>query len=193
MEENDNKLASVPDNIKDLKTILNASYEDNAKAKEKLEGKGYVFDEALSNKKQKVFYDPETKTPKIVFKGTTDMNEWMRNPLIPFNLEFLDPEFKKSKNLVKQVTEKYENKPDIFGHSRGSSKAEYNATGANKVYTYNKPSKFFQSRIFPTSAKNVTNYRSTFDPVSALDVFKSKNLGGSIMPLKAHSTKIRFH
>jgi len=94
---------------------------------------------------------------------------------------------------VKRVTDKYENKPDIYGHSRGASKAEYNASGANKVYTFNKPSKFFESRIFPTSAKNVMNFRSTFDPVSALDIFKSKNLGRSIMPLKAHSTKIRFH
>lgn len=183
----------ISDNIKDLKTILNASYKNNELAKQDLEDKGYIFDEELSNKKQKVFYDPETKTPKVVFKGTTDTNEWLRNPLIPFNLEFLDPEFKKSKKLVKQVSEKYENKPDIYGHSRGASKAEYNASLANKVYTYNKPSKLFESRIFPTSNKNVMNFRSTFDPVSALDIFKSKNLGGSIMPLKAHSTKIRFH
>ena len=94
---------------------------------------------------------------------------------------------------MKQVSEKYENKPDIYSHSRGASKAEYNAPLANKVYTYNKPSKLLESRIFPTSNKNVMNFRSTFDPISALDIFKSKNLGGSIMPLKAHSTKIRFH
>ena len=185
-------MEDIPNNIKDLKTILNASYKDNANAKSDLENKGYIFDEELSNKKQKVFYDPETKTPKVVFKGTTDTNEWFRNPLIPFNLEFLDTEFKKSKNLVKKVSEKYENKPDIYGHSRGASKAEYNASLANKVYTYNKPSKLFESRIFPTSAKNVMNFRSTFDPVSALDIFKSKNLGGSILPLKAHSTRIKF-
>lgn len=185
-------MEDIPNNVRDLKEILNASYEDNPKAKEKLENKGYIFDDELSTKKQKVFYDPETKTPKVVFKGTTTKDEWLRNPLIPFNLEFLDNEFKRSKNLVKRVTEKYENKPDIFGHSRGASKAEYNASGANKVYTYNKPSKFFESRIFPTSAKNVMNFRSTFDPVSALDIFKSKNLGGSIMPLKAHSTKLKF-
>ena len=90
-------MEDIPNNIKDLKTILNSSYESNDKAKESLENKGYIFDNELSNKKHKVFYDPETKIPKVVFKGTTDTNEWLRNPLIPFNLEFLDPEFKKYK------------------------------------------------------------------------------------------------
>ena len=71
-------MEDIPNNIKDLKTILNASYKDNANAKSDLENKGYIFDEELSNKKQKVFYDPETKTPKVVFKGTTDTNEWFR-------------------------------------------------------------------------------------------------------------------
>ena len=185
-------MEDIPNNIKDLKTILNASYEDNTKAKTDLENKGYIFDEELSNKKHKVFYDPETKTPKIVFKGTTDANEWFRNPLIPFNLEFLDPEFKKSKNLVKQVSKKYENKPDLYGHSRGASKAVYNSNLANQVYTYNKPSKIFGSHIFKTDDDNVNNYRATFDPVSLLDILKSKNLGGSVLPLKAHSTRIKF-
>jgi len=185
-------MEKIPDTVKDLKVILNSSYDDNPNAKKTLENKGYVFDDELSNAKQKVFYDPETKTPKIVFKGTTDFNEWARNPLIPFNLEFLDPEFSQSKNLVEQVTEKYKNKPDIYGHSRGGSKAEYNASGANKVYTYNKPSKVFGSHIFDFGPANVTNLRATFDPVSALDILKSKNLGGSILPLKAHSTQIQF-
>jgi len=186
-------METIPDTIKDLKTILNASYDDNTKAKEILEDKGYIFDEELSNKKQKVFYDPKTDTPKIVFKGTTDFNEWLRNPLIPFNLEFLDPEFSKSKNIVKKVTEKYKNKPDIYGHSRGGTKAEYNASLANKVYTYNKPSRIFGSHIFDYGPSNVTNLRATFDPVSALDVLKSKNLGGSVLPIKAHSTQIKFY
>jgi hypothetical protein len=185
-------LPEATNNIKDLKTILNVSYEDNFKAKETLEDKGYIFDEDLSNEKQKVFYDPVTDTPKIVFKGTTDMNEWLRNPLIPLSLEFLDPEFQESKELVKQVTEKYKSKPDLYGHSRGASKGVYNAGLANQVYTYNKPSKLYGSYIFNDTPDNVHNYRATFDPVSALDVLKSKNLGGSILPLKAHSTQIKF-
>jgi len=179
-------------NVGDLKTILNASYESNPVAKEQLENKGYVFDEELSNKKQKVFYDPETMTPKIVFKGTTDGNEWLRNPLLAVGLERFDPEFKKAKKVTQQVTEKYDNKPDVFGHSRGAAKSSYVSNLANKVYTYNKPSNLFESRIFKTSSPNETNFRSTFDPISALDIFKSKNLGGSILPFKAHSTKIKF-
>lgn len=186
-------MEEIPDNIKDLKTILNASYESNPKAKEQLENKGYIFDEELSNKKQKVFYDPETKTPKIVFKGTTDANEWLRNPLLAVGLERFDPEFKKAKKLTEQVTAKYENKPDVLGHSRGAAKASYVSNLANKVITYNKPSNIFESRIFKTSRPNETNLRSTFDPISALDILKSKNLGGSILPFKAHSTKIKFY
>ena len=186
-------MEEIPNNIKDLKTILNVSYDDNLKAKDILENKGYIFDEDLSNEKQKVFYDPKTDTPKIVFKGTTDMNEWLRNPLIPLSLEFLDPEFTESKNLVKQVTDKYKSKPDLYGHSRGATKSLYNSSLANQVYTYNKPSKLFGSYIFDDTPNNVHNYRATFDPVSALDVLKSKNLGGSIFPLKAHSTQIKFY
>ena len=185
-------MEDIPNNVKDLKTILNASYEDNSKAKTDLENKGYIFDEELSNDKQKVFYDVKTDTPKIVFKGTTTMDEWFRNPLIPFNLEFIDPDIYKTRNLIEQVVDKYKNKPDLYGHSRGATKAVYNSSLANQVYTYNKPSKFFGSYIFQTDDDNVHNYRATFDPVSALDIFKSKNLGGSILPLKAHSTQIKF-
>jgi hypothetical protein len=183
---------TIADNVKDLKTILNASYDSNDKAKEVLEDKGYIFDDELSNEKQKVFYDPVTDRPKIVFKGTTTMDEWLRNPLIPFGLEGLDPDVYKTKNLVEEVTEKYKNKPDLYGHSRGSTKAVYNSSLANQVYTYNKPSKLYGSYIFKTDDNNVHNYRATFDPVSSLDIFKSKNLGGSILPLKAHSTAIKF-
>ena len=186
-------MEAITNNIKDLKTILNASYETNDKAKERLEDKGFIFDDELSNEKQKVFYDPKTDTPKIVFKGTTDMNEWLRNPLIPLSLEFLDPEFIDAKKLVEQVTDKYKSKPDLYGHSRGASKSLYNSSLANQVYTYNKPSKIFGSHIFDTTPANVHNYRATFDPVSALDVLTSKNLGGSVFPLKAHSTQIQFY
>jgi hypothetical protein len=185
-------MEDIPKNVRDLKEILNASYESNQEAKEKLENKGYIFDDDLSTEKHKVFYDPINERPKIVFKGTTDINEWLRNPLIPFNLEFLDPEFRETKNLVETVKDKYKNKPDLYGHSRGATKAEYNSSGANEVYTYNKPSKIFGSHIFSTSDDNVHNYRATFDPVSALDIFTSKNLGGSVFPIKAHSTQIKF-
>ena len=41
------------------------------------------------------------------------MDEWIRNPLIPFNLEFLDPDISNTKTLVEQVIEKYKNKPDL--------------------------------------------------------------------------------
>jgi hypothetical protein len=183
---------TITDNVKDLKTILNASYDSNDKAKKVLEDKGYIFDDELSNEKQKVFYDPVTDRPKIVFKGTTTLDEWFKNPLIPFNLEFIDPDIYKTKNLVEEVTKKYDNKPDLYGHSRGATKAVYNSSLANQVYTYNKPSKLYGSYIFKTDDDNVSNYRATFDPVSSLDIFKSKNLGGSILPLKAHSTAIKF-
>ena len=108
-----------------------------------------------------------------------------------FGLQKHDSEFKNAKNLTKQVSEKYGNKPDVFGHSRGGAKASYVAKHSNQVYTYNKPSPI-QDNLFKQDRKNIHNYRATFDPVSALNVFKSKNLGGSLMPLKAHSTKIKF-
>ena len=45
-------IEDIPNNVKDLKTILNASYESNPKAREDLEDKGYIFDDELSNDKQ---------------------------------------------------------------------------------------------------------------------------------------------
>jgi hypothetical protein len=186
-------MEEIPNNIKDLKLILNASYKSNEDAKNDLEDKGYIFDDELSNEKQKVFYDPKTDKPKIVFKGTTDANEWIRNPLIPFGLEGLDPEFENAKKLTKQVAEKYDNKPDVFGHSRGATKSEYVSNLADQVYTYNKPSRLYGSYIFNNTPENIHNYRATFDPVSLLDILKSENIGGSILPLKAHSTQIKFY
>ena len=171
----------------EFKNIIKSSYKTKDNAEQDFIDKGYTYDKSLSTDKSKVFIDKDGK-PNIAFRGSKGMNDHLRNTLIAFNLQHLDPDFKNAKNLVDTVAEKYGQKPDVFGHSRGGAVASFVAKDANKVTTYNKPT--LLSNMFKSNPKNETALRATFDPVSIFGTLQSKNLGGSINPLKAHSTKI---
>lgn len=176
----------------DFKTILNASYKPQTQAKQDLEDKGYTYDKALSTMNSKVFVDKEGNS-NIVYRGSTRVSDWFKNPLIAVGLQKFDPDFIKAKKLAKDVTAKYKNKPNVYGHSRGGSIAEFVGKNAKEINTYNKGAGI--NMLGKKVAKNQHDYRARFDPISIVGATQRGNittLASSINPLKAHSTRINF-
>ena len=174
----------------DLKTILQASYKPQAEAQEDLENKGYTYDKDLSTMENKVFVNSEG-TPQIAYRGTVRLGDWLRNGLIATGLEKYDPKFNEAKQLRDSVEEKYKKAPEIYGHSRGGSLAEYAGKGTqSKVTTYNKPVSI--SGLGKTINENQKDIYTKHDIPSTLSRFQygnKKYLSSSLNPLKAHSTK----
>ena len=108
----------------DFKTILNSSYKPQAKASQDSKDKGYTYAKDLSTMNSKVFVDKDGN-PNIVYRGSTRVSDWFKNPLIAVGLQKYDPDFMKAKQLAKDVKVKYNSKPNVYGHSRGGSIAEF--------------------------------------------------------------------
>ena len=176
----------------DIKTVLNASYKPQAQAKQDLENKGYTYDKDLSTMNSKVFVDKEGNS-NIVYRGSTRVSDWFKKPLTAVGLQKYDPDFIKAKQLAKDVSIKYNGKPNVYGHSRAGSIGEYVGKDAKNIYTYNKGAGV--NTIGKKVAKNQHDYRAKFDPISLIGATQRGNittLASSINPFKAHSTRINF-
>lgn len=178
--------------MNDIKTILRSSYKPQAEAQQELENKGYTYDKDLSTMNSKVFTD-ENGNPNIVYRGSRTVSDWFKNPLIAVGLQKYDPDFTNAVKLANKVEDKYNTKPNVYGHSRGGAIAEYVGNNANTVTTYNKPTGI--TAIGKTISNNQHDYKAKYDPISILGNTQQgniTNLNSSINPLKAHSTKINF-
>ena len=59
-----------------FKEILNASYQPQAEASSTLSKLGYNYDPDLSTMESKVFVDPKTGKPNIVYRGSTRVSDF---------------------------------------------------------------------------------------------------------------------
>lgn len=174
----------------DLKELLQASYKSQRQAKEMLEKKGYTYDPDLSSMTDKVFLDPQGN-PVVVHRGSVRVSDWLGSNLpLAVGLESISPRFKKSKEVVKQVKQKYEGRPlTSVGHSLGGSLAE--KAGADRAITYQKGTGLFDvaRQVKPSQI----DIRSRFDLPSALSSYqtggKRIQLDGSLNPLSTHSVE----
>lgn len=179
-------------NKSDFQDILRASYLPQKKAADLLAQKGYDYDKDLSTMEQKVFVSPSGK-PIIAERGSVRLSDWlMEDPrLATYAGSFFDTRrVANTKQLSKEVEEKYGMAPTLTGHSLGGYLAEQGAKATPKsdVYTYNKASGF--PSIFSSAPKNQYDYRTTLDIPSALSQFQSGNrttLPGSWDPVSSHS------
>ena len=178
--------------MNDIKTILRASYKPQAEAQQDLESKGYTYDKELSTINSKVFTD-ENGNPNIVYRGSARVSDWFKNPLIAVGMQKYDPDFTNAVKLANRVEDKYNIKPNVYGHSRAGAIAEYVGDNAKTITTYNKPTGI--TSIGKTIPSNQHDYKAQYDPISILGNTQQgniTNLNSSINPLKAHSTKINF-
>lgn len=119
-----------------LKDILTASYQPQREAEATLAKRGYKYDSDLSTMESKVFYNPESNKPHIVYRGSTRVSDFAyEDPALAIG--FKTEKQKKAEKLAKDVESKYGKAADTYGHSLGSYRAEKSSTGGN-IYTFNR-------------------------------------------------------
>lgn len=180
----------------DIVPILKSSYLTNKDAEKKLENKGYTLDKELSNKNQKVFTDNQGN-PNISFRGSKTVKDWLVSDVaILTGLQNLDPRFKESLKLTKQVKKKYEDKPiNITGHSLGGSISDYvnrnvKLPKGSKVETYNKG--VGVGDLFKSVKSNQTDIRTQNDIVS-LGSITQKHKTNNLKTIKKFQDPITAH
>lgn len=149
-----------------LKSILEASYQNPSDAKQSLEKLGYQYDDELSSPESKVFYDPKTNKAQIAFRGSKRLEDFAIHDVglalgIPTRRE------KQANELLKKVEDKYKTPVDLYGHSLGghlASEAGKNLKEGSSVTTYNKGVGI--KGIFKKIPKYQTDIRTSKDIIS---------------------------
>lgn len=170
--------------------LLDESYEK--KPKKNLDG--YVLDEELSTRKDKVYYNPTTNDVAVVHRGTFDVKDIKTDLLYAIGVK--DKRFKDARRVHARVDAKYTDaEKQILGHSLGGLIAQDNARAPNvkEVITLNKP--VFVQDILKKKPKNQLDVRSKYDVVSFLSPLDSRAKQLQIEtkeknPVKAHTTAV---
>lgn len=149
-----------------LKDILTASYQPQREAEQTLAKRGYKYDSDLSTMENKVFFNPETNKPHIVYRGSTRVSDFAyEDPALAIG--FKTEKQKKAEKLAKDVESKYGQSADVYGHSLGGYRAEKSGASGN-IYTFNKGAGIFD--IGKTISSKQTDYRTSKDIVSGLSI-----------------------
>jgi hypothetical protein len=144
--------------------LLNVSYLNQKRAKNRLRDLGYTYDDRLSTNENKVFTDRNGK-PNIAFRGTKRVKDYVADAMLAVGLEKYNPRFQEAKKLTKIVEETYKQPANAFGHSLGGALAE-KAGAHGTVFTYNKGAGL--GDIGRTIPRRQTDIRTSDDIVSAL-------------------------
>ena len=158
----------MSDNIDEehLKDILTASYQPQREAEQTLAKRGYKYDKDLSTMESKVFYNPETNKPHIVYRGSTRASDFAyEDPALAIG--FKTEKQKKAEKLTKDVESKYGKSADVYGHSLGGYRAEKSGASGN-IYTFNKGTGIFD--IGKKISDKQTDIRTNKDIVSSLSL-----------------------
>jgi len=156
------------DNIDEehLKDILTASYQPQREAEQTLAKRGYKYDNELSTMENKVFFNPETNKPHIVYRGSTRVSDFAyEDPALAIG--FKTEKQKKAEKLAKDVETKYGQSANAYGHSLGGYRAEKSGATGN-VYTFNKGAGIFD--VGKKISDKQTDIRTNKDVVSALSI-----------------------
>ena len=174
-------------NKKTLKQFVDAGYKKKKDAKNV---SGYVLDEDLSTKRNKVYYDPNTGKAVHTIAGTDTLKDWSNNALIPLGLHQYSNRYKNSKSIQKEANKKYgKDNVDLVSHSQSGHIAE-NLANSNLVGGKNTT---LNPAIIGSHNKDIKVVKSVLDPVSLLTKTNKKDvhiIPKSFNPITEHSTNI---
>jgi hypothetical protein len=172
---------------KDLKDFVEAGYKTKSDAKKI---GNYILDEELSTKRNKIYYDPNTGKAVHTIAGTDTMTDWSNNALIPLGLHEYSNRHKNSEKIQNKANEKYgKSNVDLVTHSQSGHIAE-NLANKNLVGGLNTT---LNPAIIGDHNKDVTVYKSIFDPVSLLTNTNKNDyniIPKTMNPITEHSTNI---
>ena len=102
-----------------------------------LEKENYKLDKGLSTKEAKVFID-KNGNPNIAVRGSKSAKDFsISDPLLALGLGKLDPRQKSTDKLIKKTTKKYNQQPNLYGHSLGGALIS-DAKTKGTITTFNK-------------------------------------------------------
>jgi hypothetical protein len=144
---------------KEIKQLLDASYEDNPP--EKING--FILDKKLSKKTAKVYFNPETKEAVVSHRGTQGLSDWKNNVAHVVGLYEKTDRYKKGKKIQEKAEKKYGSENiSTLGHSQGSILASKLGKNTKEIINVNS---FYLGGL---PSKNEYNIRSSKDVVSSL-------------------------
>lgn len=171
-----------------LQKILKNGY---AKEKEK-EIDGYHVDPSLSGNRTQVLHNADKNHTIVAHKGTDSATDWVTNLRYGLFNDKSSNRFKHAKKIQREAEDKYKDGTfTTIGHSLGSKLSTESATKGDIITLNGATTPFDIGKKVP---KNQTNIRTSYDPVSALQRYQSKNgnevdiRSDSINPLTEHST-----
>ena len=148
------------DDLSELKTALDASYEPNDLAGEMLKSKNMTLDTQLSGQRAKVYTDNSSGQVYISFRGTQNGHDAITDMGAYIGLN--GKRVAHSKQVVAQVRAKYGQEPVVVSHSLGGYLNEQ--SGAKEIINYNK----LATGRTSAKGKKQTDVRDTGDVVSLL-------------------------
>jgi hypothetical protein len=177
--------------VRDLKNLLNASYDISTPTGD------FVEDKKLSTATSKVFVNTKTGQAVVSHRGTEGASDWLNNAAYGLFGEWgykKTPRYKEAEKVQKNAEKKYgAKKVSTIGHSQGGLQAQILGKNSRETITLNKA-----TRLGSNTAPNTNEYdvRSSGDVVSALNPFR-QNTGRDIIipktsynPLSQHSIDI---
>ena len=174
-------------NAKDLEALLHLSYQP-----ELSDYDNYKIDKELSGFRVKVY----TKNNKayIVHRGTKGFQDIMTDAKLGFNYKG-GKRFKHAERIQKLAEDKYgKDNTYTFGHSLGSTISNEVGKDSKEIINLNRP--VLIQDIMSLKPYNSTDITTTYDPISILKPFETKN-GKEISidsttwnPLKEHKTTV---
>jgi hypothetical protein len=171
----------------ELKKFVDAGYE---KKKDVKNIDGYVLDNELSTRRDKVYVNPNTGKVVHTISGTDSLKDWSNNLLIPFGLHSKTNRYKNAEETQKKANAKYgKQNVSVVSHSQSGNIAD-NLAKRDLVGDENIT---LNPAIIGKPNKKVKVVKSYFDPVSYFTKTKKGDVvlkPSSINPLKEHSTKI---
>ena len=175
---------------KDLKGLLNASYQGNTNVGD------FILDKGLSTSTSKVYHNPKNNQTVVAHRGTEGLVDWGNNLVYAVGGKSaykMTPRYKEAEAVQKRAESKY-GKANVstIGHSQGGLQSELLGGESKEIITLNKATRPFEKN----QNQNQTDVRSSRDIVSALNPFGSKSSkdieiqGETYNPLTEHTADI---
>lgn len=156
----------------------------------------YQLDRELSIDRARVYKNNKTGKAYVVHRGTKESTDWLNNliyTLSPYLYKYTN-RYTTAQDVQEKALQKYKD-VDVIGHSQGAKLAEMISKGDKRikdVITYNRP--VGPRETLSNLDDNVTDIKSSYDPVSILAPYQKGNKPiiidmKSSNPLDQHSTK----
>ena len=149
-----------------LHKVLKLSYDNNEQHQQNMKKNGYAYDSMLSNKNEKVYYNPTQNKLLVSVAGTDKFSPQDIITDVYLGLGKLQDtsRYKHAHQTIRDAKKKYNvNNATLAGHSLGGSIVSYAGSKGDKIYTLDKG-----ATIGTKTRSRERAYRSAGDAVSAL-------------------------